>query len=66
MTIDIQSLLSIGMEPEEAKMVMQYTRSEDVVRKLKIFRSDVLDDIHLRQQIIDRIDFIINRLKKDA
>lgn len=63
MTIDIQSLLGIGMKPDEAETVMQYKNSEDVVRKLRIFRSHVLEDIHIRQQTLDKIDYIINRLK---
>lgn len=66
MTIDIQSLLSIGMRPDEAKTVMQYKSSEDVIRKLRIFRSHVLEDIHIRQQALDRIDHIINRLKTEV
>ncbi len=63
MSVDIQSLLSIGMKPDEAEMVMQYKSSEDAVRRLRIFRSHVLEDIHIRQQTLDKIDYIINRLK---
>ncbi len=66
MTIDIQSLLGIGMKPDEAKTVMQYRSSEDVVRRLRVFRSHILEDIHVRQQALDKIDYMISRLKKEV
>ncbi len=65
MIIDIQSLLSIGMKPDDAETLVQYISCEDVVRKLRIFRSHVLEDIHSKQQILDKIDYIIERLKKE-
>ncbi len=65
MTIDIQSLLGIGMTPKDAESVIGYDSSEDVIRKLRVFRSRVLEDIHSRQQVLDKIDYIIDRLKKE-
>lgn len=64
-TIDIQSLISIGMTPEEAENIINYNNMEDIIRKLRIFRSHILDEIHSGQQALDKIDYIIARIKKE-
>ena len=65
MKLDIQSLLGIGMKPDEAETLLRYKNSDDVVRSLRVFRSHILEDIHIRQQAVDKIDYIINRLKRE-
>lgn len=64
MKIDPQSLIEIGMCKTDVETVMGYTGTDDVVRRLRLFRSDILEDIHVKQQQLDRLDYIIEGVKR--
>jgi len=67
---DIDSLARIGVELEELKrlkgLMNQGTGTvEEQIRLLKRCRFQMLDDIHVRQQLLDRIDYMIHTRKQN-
>ena len=59
----IQTLLSAGFTPEETRAYLSLTENmgtdEEQVRMLRKQRWSLLNDIHKKQQILDKLDFMI-------
>lgn len=67
---DIDSLARIGVGLEELKrlkalMDQGASTVEEQIRLLKRCRFQMLDDIHVRQQSLDRIDYMIHTRKQN-
>lgn len=65
MKIDAASLSGTGLDRTEIESILQSADSEEIVRRLRLFRCRILEDIHGRQQSLDRIDYIIARLRNE-
>ena len=65
----IQSLTAIGMSPENLRLFFDLPENsaqgrEGKTRMLRKCRASLLEEIHKKQQILDRIDYYICELKK--
>lgn len=65
----IQSLTAIGMSLENLRLFFSLSENsaqgrEGKTRMLRKCRADLLEEIHEKQQILDRIDYYICELKK--
>ncbi len=65
----IQSLTAIGMSLENLRLFFSLSENsaqgcEGKTRMLRKCRVDLLEEIHQKQQILDRIDYYICELKK--
>lgn len=66
----IDSLARIGVSLEELKRLKELLNrgtgtKDEQIRLLKKCRFRILDDIHAKQQSLDRIDYIIYTMKQD-
>lgn len=64
----IDELAKIGMKPEELLQMKELMKQgplamEQQIRFLKKWRFDILDDLHIRQQSLDRLDYILYTMK---
>lgn len=64
----IHSLLETGFQIEELKQFLQLFdqaagTGEEQIRILKKRRYQLLDDIHQKQQMLDRLDYLIHNIK---
>lgn len=39
--------------------------TEEKIRKLRCMRCGLLDEIHEKQQLLDKVDFILSKYKKE-
>ena len=67
--ICLMSLLDkTGMSEKNIRIfdeLNQYGCREDQIKMLKKHRYSLLDDIHMRQQDLDCLDYIIHKMKND-
>lgn len=66
----IDSLLRIGVGSEELKklknLMLQGTGTKkEQIRLLRKCRFEILDEIHLKQQVLDRMDYLIHSMKQE-
>lgn len=66
----IDSLLRIGVGSEELKrlknlMLQGAGTKKEQIRLLRKCRFEILDEIHLKQQVLDRMDYLIYSMKQE-
>lgn len=66
----LDELAKIGMEPEALRQMRELMNQgelskEQQIRFLKKWRFQMLDDLHVRQQSLDRLDYIIFTMKQE-
>jgi DNA-binding transcriptional MerR regulator len=66
----IRTLLNAGTTIEAIKQLLELwdtgCHQKEQIQILKKQRFKVLDDIHAKQQLLDRIDYIINDIKNEG
>lgn len=63
----IKTLLSAGMKADDVQTYLRYLNDNDIenqIRFLRLFRANLLEKIHVKQQDLDRIDYTIYQLSK--
>ena len=64
--IEERDLIGIGLTEQEKQVVLSSTNPEERVRLLRRSRGRLLDDLHERQQTLDRLDYLIYQLRKNG
>ena len=64
MKLDIYSLAKTGLSREEIDEISQCMDREMQIRMLRKCRCRLLDEIHEKQQSLDKIDYVIIRMKE--
>ncbi len=62
----VKNLEDCGCNKKQISEFLHYTNENDVNRQislLKCQRCDILQDLHTIQQKVDRLDYLINKLK---
>lgn len=62
--IEERDLIGIGLTEQEKQAVLSSTDQRERVRLLRRSRGRLLDDLHKRQQTLDRLDYLIYQLRK--
>lgn len=66
----IQLLTDVGFTPEEIKDYLEFSETlpndEEQIRMVRRHRRELLDDIHEKQKLLDKLDFIIWEKKHKA
>lgn len=67
----LDDLGKIGVKPDEQNMLKRMMESgvqtvDEQVRLLKKYRFGLLEDIHRRQQDLDKLDYIIHTIRQTA
>jgi len=63
----IDLLIAAGVEKEKIKALLRFKEEENKpaqILMLKKFRANVLEEVHMQQELIDKLDYIIAGLKK--
>lgn len=66
----LDELAKIGMKPEALRQMKELMNQgelskEQQIRFLKKWRFHILDDLHVRQQSLDRLDYMIYTMKRE-
>ena len=64
MKLDIYSLAKTGLSREEIDEISQCKDREMQIRMLRKCRCRLLDEIHEKQQSLDKIDYVIIKMKE--
>ena len=63
------ALMSIGIgnvQTETVRRLFESGQTDELVRHLKKCRCSLLDEMHESQKKVDRMDYLIPRIEKDA
>ena len=59
-------LSAAGLSDAEIRRILSRSGDETLVRQLRRSRSRQLEEIHIRQQALDRLDYLIHRIRKEG
>ena len=59
------SLTKAGLSDAETKAVMDCDTQDQKYRLLRRYRCEQLNELHVRQQALDTLDYIIRNVKKE-
>lgn len=61
---DYYSLLKVGLSRKEIAEISECQDREIQIRTLRKYRYDFLDEIHIKQQSLNIIDYLIRQIKE--
>lgn len=64
MRIEASDLTGIGLTNQEIQEVLSSTSSVEQIRLLRQGRGRILEDLHDRQQALDKVDYFIHKLRQ--
>ena len=63
--IEAHDLIGIGLTEQEIQAVLAAGSGEEQVRLLRRGRGRVLEDLHDKQQALDRLDYFIYQIRQN-
>ena len=63
--IEAHDLIGIGLTEQEVRAVLAAGSGEEQVRLLRRGRGRVLEDLHDKQQALDRLDYFIYQIRQN-
>ena len=63
--IEAHDLIGIGLTEQEVRAVLAAGNGEEQVRLLRRGRGRVLEDLHDKQQALDRLDYFIYQIRQN-
>ena len=63
---DIHALSKAGISKEEIEEIVRCDDKELQVRMLRKYRYKLLDEIHEKQQFLDKIDYMVSKLREQS
>lgn len=63
--IEAHDLIGIGLTEQEVQAVLAAGSGEEQVRLLRRGRGRVLEDLHDKQQALDRLDYFIYQIRQN-
>ncbi len=64
--VTLYDLTAIGFTEQESQVILSSTSSGEKIRLLRLGRARLLDDIHGRQQTLDRLDYLIHKIRQST
>lgn len=64
MRIEASDLTGIGLTKQEIQDVLSSTSSVEQIRLLRQGRGRILEDLHDKQQALDKVDYFIHQLRQ--
>ena len=62
--IEARDLTCIGLTKQEIQEVLSSTSNVEQIRLLRQGRSRILEDLHDKQQALDKVDYFIHQLRQ--
>ena len=62
--IEARDLTGIGLTKQEIQGVLTSTSSTERIRLLRQGRGRILEDLHDKQQALDKVDYFIHKLRQ--
>ncbi len=63
--VDLPGLRCAGLSDAEAEAVLRCATPQEQIRLLRRARGPLLEEIHRRQQTLDRLDCLLYRLRQE-
>ena len=64
--IEARDLTGIGLTKQEIQGVLTSTSSTERIRLLRQGRGRILEDLHGKQQALDKVDYFIHKLRQSG